>query len=1083
MNHLPKHGIFFTARNVILFFLLSSLPFMFCSKGNNGITPILPPEDTEYSGGGGESSETINLALTRESYEDNLKFHPQLSPIMSVETFNDIEEKVFQRIGLNEFPQDQLMYLFTEPVEIAEFNPPVICFAFAAPENMISPDDITVLLDREDISKRIRYNCYYHQGRKANYYLGNYIPENYLNPGMAHNVNISFQPKNAQILNKNINFGVPQVNNLKVARAGFVSEKEKRIIDFRKLVVFVDFPYYVNIGQKLLQIENWEFIYKNGRTAPGIQSIEKIAEKIFIISFDQNFESDQEIKISYTPSDGVYSNIYEMVTPKESVDRGGGSYRKVQSNCIEGSFTNHVAHESQDCEENHYLQLYVDCPDRPCYGQIEEEIRGNSYSFTNQYLKRGIDSETGIAQGFTPTIHVHECSNSPRFTYDHANDITAKYRLYGYDRQGNSALLDTLEGIIFESDTTPPLVNAEVSEETKCPDPDNPNCEPCEKFKKYMITVTGTDEHCIRSWLPKFVLFYPAQLLGEPIVLILDIRHMPPMTDHYFETRFFIDQEILGCVEYMKIVMWDLKGNWNSTKLYNIGFIPDDPPFSEDKLPFPSSITLSFDESKREGYKQYVNLDYTIETQNSELCRIFDDVCEFKSDHPDHGSFIYIEVSVDPPIQGVWVYLQYEDPPFDDNSDDPSNKKQPGNLKYSSSNNPDLYSDEEKLLWDSHGAWGGDGVTFGDNYNYYHNCGAWNSVEFKWYCDYYGVPADDPIRKHPPGPKPCFYNCMLPISDPPCICTNPQCVAPYATLKTNIFGKAAIFFATGGHGGDNFKFKAFFVKKDGSKICNEIVSETFTVWRRITVDYAWMRVRTKYPRDWCQYNGDDQLEHIYDHEIGEGGDRIFQHLQGVYDDCFLEIVKGTEYMNQNYQLSMDGSDGPNYWIYPIWWEPAQKDTVLLIGVDQILNQCLSKIDSSGDEVPSGPFGYTPVENTAEKNYWCYTAVGFISDWVENKLRRKIDDIDYDTYYYPSMNSAAHELLHDIRQKGNDIHDGVNPNDIPYGLMCPGEVINVEFLRENETESRMVPARRSYLNSRKIMDLRRSLEEPFEGNEY
>jgi len=55
MNHLSKHGIFVTARNVILFFLLSSLPFMFCSKGNNGITPILPPEDNEYSGGGEKS--------------------------------------------------------------------------------------------------------------------------------------------------------------------------------------------------------------------------------------------------------------------------------------------------------------------------------------------------------------------------------------------------------------------------------------------------------------------------------------------------------------------------------------------------------------------------------------------------------------------------------------------------------------------------------------------------------------------------------------------------------------------------------------------------------------------------------------------------------------------------------------------------------------------------------------------------------------------------------------------------------------------------------------------------------------------
>jgi len=584
-----------------------------------------------------------------------------------------------------------------------------------------------------------------------------------------------------------------------------------------------------------------------------------------------------------------------------------------------------------------------------------------------------------------------------------------------------------------------------------------------------MITVTGTDEHCIQPWplAPRFVLFYPAQLLGEPIVLTLAIRHMPPMTDHYFETRFFIDQEILGCVEYMKIVMWDLKGNWNSTKLYNIGFIPDDPPFSEDKLPFPSSITLSFDESKREGYKQYVNLDYTIETQNSELCRIFDDVCEFKSDHPDHGSFIYIEVSVDPPIQGVWVYLQYEDPPFDDNSDDPSNKKQPGNLKYSSSNNPDLYSDEEKLLWDSHGAWGGDGVTFGDNYNYYHNCGAWNSVEFKWYCDYYGVPADDPIRKHPPGPKPCFYNCMLPISDPPCMCTNPQCVAPYATLKTNIFGKAAIFFATGGHGGDNFNFKAYFVSKDGLRICNEVESETFTVWRRMYVDYAWMRDRNGQYDFSCYYNGDRQEEFTGDHEIAYGD---FSYIEGVFDDCFIEIEKADEYENRPYYLALDGQDGrPECLEYMKSWvdDVPPNDTILLIGIDHLEPTCLIYYENNEMKM-SWKIGFAVTSAGFNKDFRCWTCVGLINDYLlqETPIPQIIDGKEVFSENVISLRTAAHESNHSLLQ--SDSHNW------PYGLMSENNWVFINGER--------VPGRRQYLYSSNIMLLRHLLNY-FDQNDY
>ena len=165
-------------RNMILVLLLSFLPFVFCSKGNRGDIVVLPSLDSinnNAGGGRGQPLDNIGLDPSRNPQETGFKFHPQMSPIMSVETFNDIEKEVNTKIGTDKFPQDELMFLFTEPGAMAESNPPVLCFAFAAPENAIWAEDIEVTLDGVDISKLVRYN-FLRSGTKSQLLPGELYP-------------------------------------------------------------------------------------------------------------------------------------------------------------------------------------------------------------------------------------------------------------------------------------------------------------------------------------------------------------------------------------------------------------------------------------------------------------------------------------------------------------------------------------------------------------------------------------------------------------------------------------------------------------------------------------------------------------------------------------------------------------------------------------------------------------------------------------------------------------------------------------------------------------------------------------------
>ena len=284
---------------------------------------------------------------------------------------------------------------------------------------------------------------------------------------------------------------------------------------------------------------------------------------------------------------------------------------------------------------------------------------------------------------------------------------------------------------------------------------------------------------------------------------------------------------------------------------------------------------------------------------------------------------------------------------------------------------------------------------------------------------------------------------------------------------TNIFGKAAIFFNTGGHGGDNFKFKAFFVSKNGEKICNETISPIFTVWRRITVDYSSMAVRDQIPH--CHLTDPPppqnephphQKEHDEDHKIEK--DSQFQHYKGVFDDCFIEITKGVNRGEGQYYLALDAQDGrpiPEQYL-PAINPTLANDTVYLTGVDHLDAVC---------EIYNIKYGWTTLDYShSDRIDRAFVAVGFIDDDLLNLNRRRIDNILYSYYEYPVKNTAAHELTHLIRQHTDNYNK--------YGLICPGDIEFVEGpICEGETGPMpAVPARRSYLHSDNIMEMRKRL---------
>jgi hypothetical protein len=494
--------------------------------------------------------------------------------------------------------------------------------------------------------------------------------------------------------------------------------------------------------------------------------------------------------------------------------------------------------------------------------------------------------------------------------------------------------------------------------------------------------------------------------------------------------------------------------------------------------------------------KQYVNLERQDVSPSPHL------VCWPEKIQPaNHGKYIYIEAAVDPPIPNVAVTIKYEDPQFNygDSSDPMAGNQPPTNQMgagYSASSNPDLLQKEQNLLWGSHKAYGHDRVYYGDNYNY---CPG--------YDDYVGfvmppIPDGDPILEYPDESNP-----RVPLNFTKWQGGVFESWTPEIDVYTNIHGRAAVLFYTGGHGGDNFKFKAY--KKlwlnqwDGSEECVDCEEECdncercggncsgcgpycegctqctyclrtrtsieFQVWREFFIDYAGMPVRTQFPNPWCETeDGSKQIEYIGNHDVAS--QEYFTYYNGVYDDCFIEITKGIDKSDGQYYLALDNIDRrPAFGSYYYNWSPSTTDRVLILGVDHIENVC---------EKNCGNYGITPIEpgNFENKKYICMIAVGFIADDLRNDNDRLIDNIIYEdnNYRYPQKNSAAHELTHNLKQSNDHL--------LTYGLMCPGDIeyVSIEpppgFIGPV-----VVPAKRSYHHLSDIMSFRKTTK--FDSSDY
>ncbi|MFH1515373.1 MAG: hypothetical protein ABIG42_07935, partial [bacterium] len=126
------------------------------------------------------SGDTLYLEPERSTVAKGGKYHPQVSPIMAEDVFDEIDAKLTSLIGDGELPEDQFQFLFSTPDGLAKMNPPLLRFGFATPDKEFDPGEITVKLNGNDVSDQIRYSVYYHQGRKANFCLATWMPDMYL---------------------------------------------------------------------------------------------------------------------------------------------------------------------------------------------------------------------------------------------------------------------------------------------------------------------------------------------------------------------------------------------------------------------------------------------------------------------------------------------------------------------------------------------------------------------------------------------------------------------------------------------------------------------------------------------------------------------------------------------------------------------------------------------------------------------------------------------------------------------------------------------------------------------------------------
>lgn len=568
------------------------------------------------------SEDTLFIDPTENTRQGESTFHPQVSPFMAEDDFFELDNKLISELGDIELPAGQIQLLFCEPQGNAKTNPPLLRFGFVTPKDVFNPEDTVISFDSENISGKVRYSKYYHQGRKADYYLATYMPDMYVNPLIQHSFDIQITPQEGLQLQKHVGFDVQSDDNLRVIAANFEADEIKGIFILDKLQVLIQYPALINMDDRLLDPDRWSIEYSEPGFPPAVNSIKRIYDKVYEISFLDEFQISKFVNLYFRPNDGIKSNTFKLKVPERIIKRGGGVVRKVASDLPDCSacqyddqdrefkLTLHEAHSAIDCETMHYITVYAYCPPSNCSPGIRDGVRYTGYWFWNNYYTADSDNGHGYVY-YSPPAGVSTCDGFSQF-YDANFDIRAFYEMVaivvpweGY------CLVDELKPepnwIELFSDTVIPVIDegaTRFSIEERC---QNPPCTDCEKEIAYILTVKATDNNCV---------------IAEPDLLVKfnngewrDITpgYSPGQSDpHMFEKRFLIDPNIFACADFLKIIVHDQKGNWSSDKLEDLDV--NDSTFMPRKLPYPTKLFLDFDSRLPAGndQRQYVNLNRQI---------------------------------------------------------------------------------------------------------------------------------------------------------------------------------------------------------------------------------------------------------------------------------------------------------------------------------------------------------------------------------------------------------------------------------------------------------------------------------------
>ncbi|MFH1515920.1 MAG: hypothetical protein ABIG42_10730, partial [bacterium] len=761
------------------------------------------------------------------------------------------------------------------PDGLARMNPPLLRFGFATPDKEFDPGEITVKLNGNDVSDQIRYSVYYHQGRKANFCLATWMPDMYLNPQSRHSFDIQINPEKGGQLEKRLSFGVQDVDPPKIIHAGFKPDDTMRFFHHNKMMVLTMMSPNVKIRDILLNPNKWAINYSDLGVTPPISSIERIKDRMYSITFNNDFEVGKMVKASFTPTDGVTTKEVEFQVPQREISRGGSMSRKLASMipCVtcqkdaQGNpykFTDWITDSADECEDLHHIHVGTNCPPQNCDPMLQETITHTTYSFAKNIFVH--DSDNGVPLNYTiPPATVWPCYDINQIYY-FSEDIHVIFDMLAMEdpNQQEYCLVDKTPVLQVLSDTTVPTF-AELATvftiDEKCPWPSWPPCTDCEKYFQYYLTVKASDNNCVLP-IPRFLVFYNN---GEQFDMTPSFNYVPDASQiiepYMFEKKYMVDPHLFACAQKLKIIVYDKKGNWNSLYRYPIPagsttYTETGSPY----LPFPDKVELKFDSRLPSGdnIKQYVNLNRQFENEiDQEVCtvRLIDDSQLDLA--VNHGSLIYMEVSAVPPLPAINLHVEYIDPVNVYPSATPTNTRK-GTINqstgcvvfdpnsgsdYSESANGNLTIDGYHKLWSKHEPYAGDYRTLGDNWNYH--------IDYEGQIEEYDVPLCDPIRTHTPDP-PCFWNCTPPPGE---YCLDQICQKGRMTcLKTNKHGKYGVYFDTKSFGGDNFQFRAYapgYYVATTSDCLESVANTKFTVWRKIYVDYAWMDDRNgQYTEDY-----------------------------------------------------------------------------------------------------------------------------------------------------------------------------------------------------------------------------------------